>query len=57
VDIIADDNDNRVLELALFARPDFLITGNTNDFTMKAIGRTQIVTPREYCDLYWPGAF
>ena len=52
---IADEEDNRFLELALVAQSDFLITGNTNDFTMKTVGRTQIVTPREYCDLHWPG--
>ena len=55
LDIIADEGDNRFLELALAAQPDFLITGNTNDFTMQTIGRAQIVTPREFCDLYWPG--
>lgn len=53
LDIIADEGDNRFLELALAAQPDFLITGNTNDFTMQTIGRTRIVTPREFCDLYW----
>ena len=56
LDIIADDDDNRFLELALVAQPDFLITGNTNDFTMQTIGRTRIVTPREYCDLHWPSS-
>jgi len=55
VHTIADEEDNRFLELALVAQPDFLITGNTNDFTIKTVGRTQIVTPREYCVLYWPG--
>ncbi|MDO8367602.1 MAG: putative toxin-antitoxin system toxin component, PIN family [Saprospiraceae bacterium] len=54
LDIILDEEDNRFLELALIAQPDFLITGNTNDFTMQTIGRTQIVTPREFCDFYWP---
>ncbi len=54
LNIIADENDNRFLELALIAQADFLITGNTNDFTIQAIGRTQIVTPREFCDLHWP---
>lgn len=49
LDIIADEDDNRFLELVLVAQPDFLITGNTNDFTMTIVGRTQIVTPREYC--------
>lgn len=55
--LIADEEDNRFLELALVAQPDFLVTGNTNDFTMQTIGRTQIVTPREFCDLYWPEGF
>lgn len=54
LDIILDEEDNRFLELALVAQPDFLITGNTRDFKMPTIGRTQIVTPREFCDLYWP---
>ncbi len=54
IDIITDEGDNRFLELALAAQPGFLITGNTNDFTMQAIGSTRIVTPRDYCDLYWP---
>jgi len=56
LEIITDENDNRFLELALTAQPDFLITGDTNDFTMSAIGNTQIVTPREYCDLHWANA-
>ncbi len=54
IDLVADKDDNRFLELAIAAQADFLITGNTSDFTMKAIGQTQIVTPREYYQLYWP---
>lgn len=33
--IIKDESDNRFLELAQISKADFIITGNTNDFTMK----------------------
>ena len=47
--IIADLDDNNLLELAYESKADFLITGNTNDFTMKKYKRTIIVTPK----IYW----
>jgi len=40
--------DNRFLELAQFSKADFIVTGNTNDFTMKTHRTTRIVTPKEY---------
>lgn len=46
--IISDKDDNKLLELAEEARANFLITGNTNDFTIKKYRRTKIVTPKEY---------
>jgi putative PIN family toxin of toxin-antitoxin system len=46
--IIKDDPDNRFLELAEISKADFLITGNSNDFTMKIYKKTRIVTPKEY---------
>ena len=46
--IIKDSSDNKFLELAATCKADFLITGNTNDFTMSSFGRTKIVTPKEY---------
>jgi len=52
LDIIADNPDNRLLELAVESRSDFIITGNTNDFTMTEFQGTKIVTPKEYWDLY-----
>ena len=52
IDIIEDDPDNRVLELAKISEADFIITGNTNDFTMKTFGKTKIVTPKEYWEEY-----
>jgi putative PIN family toxin of toxin-antitoxin system len=52
VEAIEDLIDNRFLELALECNADFLITGNTNDFTMSSFGQTKIVTPKEYWEKY-----
>ncbi len=46
--IIEDEPDNRLLELAQIPKADFIITGNTNDFTMENYKGTKIVTPKEY---------
>jgi putative PIN family toxin of toxin-antitoxin system len=46
--IIKDEPDNRLLELAEISKADFIITGNTNDFTMEIHKKTRIVTPKEY---------
>ena len=46
--IIKDEPDNRLLELAQISKADFIITGNTNDFTMETYSATKIVTPKEY---------
>lgn len=48
LNIIADEPDNRFLELAESSKADFILTGNTNDFTMDAHHKTKIVTPKEY---------
>jgi len=52
LDIIGDEPDNKILELAQICKADFIITGNTNDFTMKTFGETKIVTPRAYWEEY-----
>jgi len=52
IEIIADSPDNRLLELAFEAKADFIITGNTNDFTMAEFGGTKIISPKEFWDLY-----
>lgn len=52
--IISDKDDNKFLELAEKCKADFLITGNTNDFTIKKYKRTKIVTPREYWENFRP---
>lgn len=45
---IKDEKDNRFLELAASSNADFLITGNTNDFTMKEFRSTKIITPTNF---------
>jgi len=50
--IIKDEPDNRLLELAKISEADFIITGNTNDFTMKIFNKTRIVSPKEYWEEY-----
>jgi uncharacterized protein len=55
LDLISDDDDNMILELADKCAADFVITGNTTDFTFPMYKQTKIVTPREYWDNYQPG--
>lgn len=50
IDKIGDNADNRLLELAVESKADFIITGNTNDFTMTDFEGTKIVTPKGYWD-------
>jgi len=54
LNIISDKDDNKLLELASESKADFIITGNTNDFTMKKYRRTKIVTPKEYWENFKP---
>lgn len=52
--IISDVDDNMILELADACLADFVITGNTTDFTFPSYKETKIVTPKEYWDYYRP---
>jgi putative PIN family toxin of toxin-antitoxin system len=51
VDIISDEADNRLLELAETCSADYLVTGNTNDFTMTDYKKTKIVSPKNFFEL------
>ncbi len=51
IDIISDKDDNMILELADECEADFIITGNTTDFSFASYKNTKIVTPREYWEL------
>ncbi len=48
LDLISDDDDNMILELADECGADFVITGNTTDFTFTTYKQTKIVTPKEF---------
>ena len=52
IDVLSDKDDNMILELADACSADYIITGNTTDFTIPAYKRTQIVTPRDYWLMY-----
>lgn len=54
LDIISDADDNKILELADKCKANFVITGNTTDFTFPEYKQTKIVTPKEYWDNYQP---
>lgn len=51
LNLIKDADDNKLLELADESKADFLITGNTNDFTIKQYKNTQILTPKEFWEI------
>ena len=54
VDILADTSDNKFLELAAVSSADYLVTGNTLDFTITEFEYTRILSPREYWDDFAP---
>ena len=51
VDLIRDEPDNRLLELAEACSADYLVTGNTNDFKMTQYKETRIVSPKEFFEV------
>ena len=54
LDLILDDDDNMILELTDECLANFVITGNTTDFTFSTYKQTKIVTPKEYWNNYQP---
>jgi putative PIN family toxin of toxin-antitoxin system len=52
LNVIGDLPDNRLSELAVESNADFLITGNSNDISFPNYGKTKIVNPKEYWELY-----
>ncbi len=53
LDIISDKADNKFLELAVFSKADFLITGNTNHFTISEYNGVRIISPKDYVGNFW----
>lgn len=52
LDLILEDDDNMILELADECEADYIITGNTNDFTFSKYKQTKIVSPREFWEQF-----
>ncbi len=53
IEVLTDTSDNKFLEVAVVSYADYLVTGNTLDFTMKEFEYTKILTPREYWEEYY----
>ena len=51
LNIIKDKSDNKLLELAEESNADYLITGNSIDFTFTQFRRTQILSPRGFWEI------
>ena len=51
VDILKDKNDNFLLELASESQADYLITGNTSDFSIDEFLNTKIINPKDFWEL------
>ena len=51
LDIVNDKSDNKLLELADESAADFLITGNSTDFTITHYKKTQILSPRSFWEM------
>ena len=47
IEVLTDTSDNKFLELAAVSVADYLITGNTLDFTITEFEYTRNLTPRE----------
>lgn len=54
LNLIKDDKDNMILELADICEADYITTGNSSDFTFSTYKKTKIVTPKEYWDNHQP---
>ena len=54
LNLILDRDDNKILELADECAADYIITGNTIDFTFSQYKKTVIVIPKEYWEKHKP---
>jgi putative PIN family toxin of toxin-antitoxin system len=52
LDILKDKSDNKLLELADKSHANFLITGNSVDFTITHYKDTLILSPRSFWEMY-----
>ena len=52
IDMISNKDDNKILELADISTTDYIITGNSNDFTFSSYKNTRIVNPKDFWWLF-----
>ena len=52
LDLISDKSDNMILELADECEANYIVTGNSTDFTFSTYKQTKIVSPKEFWELY-----
>ncbi len=48
IDILEDKDDNKFIELAVEAGAAYIVTGNSNDFTIKTYEGISICSPKEF---------
>jgi hypothetical protein len=48
IDLLDDKDDNKFIELAFEAQAAYVITGNSNDFTIKTYKGITICSPKEF---------
>ena len=51
---ITDEPDNRVLECAVAGKVDYIVTGNTKDFSFEEFMGIKVVSPREFIHMIAP---
>jgi len=55
VTISRDPDDDRLIEAALAANADVIVTGDQDLLTLGSIGQIQVLTPREFVESLHPG--
>jgi predicted nucleic acid-binding protein len=53
--VIGDPDDDRLIEAALAANADVIVTGDQDLLTLGHIGQIQVRTPREFLESFSPG--
>ncbi len=53
IQVIADEPDNRVLEVAVAAQARVIVTGNTRDFSFSSFRNILIQTPKEFYEEFF----
>jgi uncharacterized protein len=55
VELVRDPDDDRLIEAALAAHADLIVTGDQDLLTLGHVNQIQILTPREFLEVLQPG--